>query len=109
MDEFVSESSIATKNFAKNLIPKIKEKRFVALFGNLGSGKTTFVQGLAEGLRIKERIISPTFIIIRQHKLEDGTFYHIDLYRVENSRDIEELGLNELVNNPKNIIALEWA
>src|SRR3989338_4024981 len=100
------------KNFAKNL----RAGDVVALYGDLGSGKTTFVQGLAEGLGIKNRIISPTFIIIRMYAISDKRqatsgkkFYHIDLYRVENEKDIEGLGLEEIINNKNNIVVIEWA
>ena len=113
----------------------------LALYGNLGSGKTTFAQGLARGFGIKKRIISPTFIIVRQYKVSPprspsplrqgfagrvghlgggegirpsaparcNTFYHVDLYRIENQREIEGLGLREIINDGKNIIAIEWA
>lgn len=81
----------------------------LALFGNLGSGKTTFVQGFAKGLGIKQRIISPTFIIVRTYKLEVKNFYHIDLYRIETQKDIHGLGLEEVLNNSQNIVTIEWA
>ena len=103
----------------------------VALYGNLGSGKTTFVQGLARGFGIKKRIISPTFIIVRQYKVSPlrspfghlgggegirpstharcNTFYHVDLYRIENQREIEGMGLREIINDGKNTIVIEWA
>lgn len=98
-----------------------KSANAIALYGDLGSGKTTFVQGLAKGLGIKRRIISPTFIIIRSYKLKAQSekrkttaqnsklFYHIDLYRTESERDIEGLGIEEIVNDPQNIVAIEWA
>ncbi len=82
---------------------------FLALFGDFGSGKTTFAQGFARGLRIKERVISPTFVIVREHILKDQTFYHIDLYRVQTADDIEGLGLEEIFNDSDNIIVVEWA
>jgi len=88
----------------------------IALYGELGSGKTTFVQGLAEGLGIKRRIISPTFIIVRSYKisikykvLSIKYFYHIDLYRIENGKDVESLGIEEIVKDPRNIVVVEWA
>lgn len=113
---FVTKSKEETKKIAKEMAEKFKGGEVLLLFGNLGSGKTTFVQGLAEGLRIKERIISPTFIIVREHKvmindkgLMINKFYHIDLYRVQGSNGINELGLSEILNNKKSIVAIEWA
>lgn len=91
-----------------------KKGRVIALYGELGSGKTTFIQGLAKGLEIKERILSPTFIMMRQypitsHQSLTTNLFHIDLYRIEDEKDIRELGLQEIWNDPKNIVAIEWA
>jgi len=90
----------------------------LALSGELGSGKTTFIQGLAEGLGIKQRIISPTFILVRKYHLkgisekkdEFDSFYHVDLYRLEGNieKELKNLGVEEILTNPKNIIAIEW-
>jgi tRNA threonylcarbamoyladenosine biosynthesis protein TsaE len=84
---------------------KIKTK-ILCLFGDLGSGKTTFIQGLAKGLGIKKRIISPTFIFIKQY---DSLLYHIDLYRIENLQQAEGLGLEEIFSDPQAVVAIEWA
>lgn len=98
-------------DFAKTL----KGGEVLALYGNLGAGKTTFMQGLAKGLGIKKNIISPTFIIMRTYqtdindkKLEIRNLYHVDLYRIEGEDDVKGLGLLELMNQPENIVALEW-
>lgn len=80
----------------------------IALHGNLGSGKTTFVQGLAKGFGIKTRIISPTFIIMRTYDLGSKNFYHVDLYRIESEKDIDGLGLIELMNDSESIVVIEW-
>lgn len=82
----------------------------LALYGELGSGKTTFVQGLAKGLGIKKRILSPTFVLIRSYPLlKAGFFYHIDLYRLGSVKEAQDLGLEEIWENPQNIVAIEWA
>lgn len=80
------------------------------LFGNLGAGKTTFLQGFAEGLGIKHRIISPTFIISRSYKVQGKvqTLYHIDLYRTESEADLEGLGIKEILHDKHAIVAIEW-
>jgi len=88
-------------------------KNMIALYGDLGSGKTTFVQGLAKGLGIKKRIVSPTFIIIRSYvinneKIKEKYFYHIDLYRVEESDLNLALEIKEILNDKNNIVAIEW-
>ena len=94
----------------------------VSLYGEMGSGKTTFVQGLALGLGIKRRIVSPTFILVREYKLKTSrfaeasldkqnskSFYHIDLYRTETIDDIKGLGIDEIIAKGNNIVAIEWA
>ncbi len=76
----------------------------LGLTGNLGGGKTTFLQGFAKGLGIKEKILSPTFVIIKKYK----NFYHIDCYRINKPKEILELGWKDIIKNPKNIVAVEW-
>ncbi len=107
-----------TKKIAATLAKtslKNKRKRgaFVfALTGNLGSGKTTFIQGFARGLGIKRRITSPTFLIIRSYNLKAKTyklFYHIDAYRLKRPNELEILGFKEIAANPKNMVLVEWA
>ena len=80
--------------------------RTLCLYGDLGSGKTTFIQGLAKGLGIKKRVISPTFVFMKQYK---PSFYHVDLYRINKVGEAKGLGLEEIFNEPKAIIAIEWA
>lgn len=92
----------------------IKIKRNSALIvgteGDLGSGKTTFIQGFAKGLGIKEKITSPTFVILKKYKISKTIrwFFHIDCYRVKTD-DLLELGFKEIAGNPQNIIVIEWA
>lgn len=107
-ETLVTKSANETQKLARKIAKNFKGDEVLALFGNLGSGKTTFVQGLARGLGIKERMISPTFIIIRKHKFNGQKFYHVDLYRVHNDKQIEE-ELKELFKSRNRIIAIEWA
>ena len=83
----------------------------MALVGDLGAGKTTFIQGLAEGLGIKERINSPTFIILREYSHPDFMFYHVDLYRLEGdfSKELENLGLTTIMAERQSVVVIEWA
>lgn len=116
--QYESSGARQTKAIAKEIAKKLAHslssknlKRIIALVGNLGAGKTTFVQGFAEGLGIKDKIISPTFVLIRQHKIpgKNQTLFHIDLYRLENSEQFQSLGLEEIINDPNNIVLIEWA
>lgn len=85
------------------------------LEGDLGGGKTTFVQGLAEGLGISRSIPSPTFVLARRYSLEGScfeNFHHFDFYRLEGEIDqasLENLDFQEIVNCPGNIVAIEWS
>jgi len=83
----------------------------LALSGALGSGKTTFVQGLAEGLGLGSRIISPTFILMRSYNAKSVNLYHVDLYRLEGdiANDFENLGIADFWEKPNNIVVIEWA
>jgi tRNA threonylcarbamoyladenosine biosynthesis protein TsaE len=107
--------------FAKKLLFSKRKKGVVlGLIGELGSGKTTFLKGFAKGLGIKEKILSPTFLILKKFKINQvqklpamtlkfDTFYHIDCYRVKEPKEILNLGFKEIVSKPQNIIAIEWA
>lgn len=102
-----SHSPEQTIQFAKQLAEKYKNQNMVvALEGELGAGKTIFAKGFAEGLGIKDTIISPTFVLVREHPIPktDKTFYHIDLYRLEDSKTI---GLEELLHS--GVVLIEWA
>lgn len=110
MKQYKTSSDQETKILAQNLAKKI-QSGVIALFGELGAGKTTFVQGFAKGLKIKEKIISPTFVLIRQHPIPETNkiFYHIDLYRLDSGKDLKSIGLPEVLSNPQNLVVIEWA
>lgn len=82
----------------------------IALFGDLGSGKTTFTQGFARALGVRHRITSPTFLLARAYPIKSGrTLYHIDCYRIRSSRDLVALGFRDWVAHPDHIVVIEWA
>ncbi len=115
----ISNNTSQTKKIGKSLAEKIlnkkkKEKKaqVLTLQGELGGGKTTFLQGFAKGLGIKERILSPTFVIFKRFRLFNQNFkffYHIDCYRIKKEREILSLGFKKIISNPQNIVAVEWA
>lgn len=110
MKSEISNNYLATQKIAQDYAKTLKGGSVVCLYGDLGAGKTTFVQGLAKGLGIKGRIISPTFIIVRKYNLEDNkTFYHLDLYRIEREQDLEGLGMEEILSDKNAIVVIEWA
>lgn len=112
MKKYITKSAEETEKLAEKLAEKFKNGGIIALDGPLGAGKTTFSNGFAKGLGIKSKILSPTFVLMREYVLpfeNDARFYHIDLYRLENKEDINSLGLTDLFANPKNIFLIEWA
>ena len=106
----ITKSAQETAGVGEEIRNKLKTPRILCLYGELGSGKTTFVQGFAKGLRISSRLLSPTFIIVRRYKISDsfGFLYHLDLYRVE-EKDLEELGISDILSDPASIVVIEWA
>ena len=121
--EIITRNAAATKklgqNFAKKILNQKKQKGavVVALEGDLGAGKTTFLQGFAKGLGIKEKITSPTFVILKRFQLFDckrypknyKNFFHIDCYRLTKPEELFDIGWRKIIYNPENIVAIEWS
>ncbi len=99
-----TKSASETQEYGRKLAEKIKNGGVVALYGELGAGKTTLIQGIAQGLGIKQRITSPTFIIVRQY----DRFWHVDLYRLTSLDEAKAVGIEEIINDPVNIVVIEW-
>lgn len=102
---FITSSSKETQKLGKTLAREIKGGAVICLAGDLGSGKTTFTQGLLKGLGVKGPYTSPTFVILKKYK---KNIYHLDAYRVD-AKDILNLGWEEIVSDPENIVVVEWA
>ena len=133
MLKVLTHSSNGTKRFAKVFAKKILARSFdfssclpasraasiIGLTGDLGSGKTTFIQGFLKGLGVKQRITSPTFVIFKRYEIpacrqarKDKNYknvYHVDCYRLNKPEEILKLGFKEIINNPQNIVLIEWA
>lgn len=107
--ELITSSEEETQKEAAKLAKKTPKGAVLALYGDLGAGKTTFAQGFAIGLGIQERIISPTFILIRPYPLKEGQFHHIDLYRINEEKEAKGLGIEEILKDPNSITLIEWA
>ena len=78
----------------------------VSLTGDLGAGKTTFVQGAARGLGVTERVTSPTFVLVREYR-GDVPVYHVDVYRLDRLQEVIDLGFDDLLD-PRSVIFVEW-
>ncbi len=109
--EIITKNAEDTKELGRKIGSSIKGGEIFALSGNLGAGKTTFMQGFAEGLGYLGRLTSPTFILMRQYSLHEKTLFHLDLYRFEkNIKDeIDNLGVTDLWGRKENIMVIEWA
>ena len=111
LNETITNSAKETKELAKTFAESLKKPSIITLHGNLGSGKTTFTQGFAQGLGISKRILSPTFVFIRLYQLNNSSstfFYHVDLYRLNSEKDIEAIGLKEVLTDKKATVVIEW-
>jgi len=118
--KYITNSSSQTKKigefFAKKIIKTnpLRSAILIGLKGDLGGGKTTFLQGFAKGLGVKEKITSPTFVIMKKYRIENSklkiaNFFHLDCYRIQKPREILNIGFRKIISNKKNIIAVEWA
>ena len=98
-----------TQKLGQTLGAAIQRQVIIALTGDLGSGKTAFVQGLARGLDVSRKyyITSPTFTLINEYPGRHPLF-HVDLYRIEHLAELEEIGLDEILQKDA-VIAIEWA
>ncbi len=105
--ETITKSPEETKNLGRKIGSELKGCDIVALFGELGAGKTTLIQGIAEGVHVADYVTSPTFIIINEFKGR-FPFYHIDLYRLEDISQIEDLGIAEYFGK-EGVKVIEWA
>ncbi|MEK7635813.1 MAG: tRNA (adenosine(37)-N6)-threonylcarbamoyltransferase complex ATPase subunit type 1 TsaE [Patescibacteria group bacterium] len=118
--DFKTNSSKQTRLIAKSLAQEILQKKIkiksalvLTLSGNLGGGKTTFVQGFMKGAGVKKKITSPTFVLIKSYETNKTywshrSIYHIDCYRFRKAKELLDLGLKEIFKNPKNIVLIEW-
>lgn len=114
--EILTKSAGETKKFGERFANNLKGGEVIALVGDLGNGKTTLVQGLAKGLGIKGRIISPTFILRRDYEVKSRKkkvkrLCHIDLYRIEEGieKEFRNLGVEGFFGSQDTIVVIEWA
>jgi tRNA threonylcarbamoyladenosine biosynthesis protein TsaE len=102
-----TDSADATRALAAELAGALPADTTLALHGDMGVGKTTFVQGLAQGLGIAEPVTSPTFAIYSVHRGPRARLVHLDAYRLEDARQVESLLLDEFLVSPW-VLAVEW-
>ena len=109
------ETGLIARNLAKEITKRKSSKNslVIGLTGELGAGKTTFIKSFIRALGVKKRVTSPTFLILRRFKLPRGGAYknvfHIDAYRIAKSKELKEVGIEDIINDSTNIILVEWA
>lgn len=104
--KFITKNETETKNFAKELASKLKPKDVVVLTGELGSGKTKFVEGFLSYFGLENEISSPTFTIVNEYQKDGINIYHFDVYRLEDSSEFYEIGGEEYFET--GICLIEW-
>src|SRR6478609_8989988 len=107
--ETTTKSAEETIALGRELASMLAPPKVVVLRGDLGAGKTTLVKGIAEGFQavLEDDVASPTFTLIHEYRGPSATLYHIDLYRVDTQRELETLGLDDLMSE-NSILLIEW-
>lgn len=109
--EILLSSTQKTKDLAGKVAGKLKPGDVLALYGDLGSGKTTFVNFLVDSLGIPARVQSPTFVLHRKYTGGSGDIKvvnHIDLYRITKLEETNDLGLDEIFTKEDSVAVIEW-
>lgn len=108
MATFISHSPEETLALGASWADRLKAGDVIALQGDLGAGKTQLVKGIARGLRVTERVQSPTFALLNGYFSGRLPLHHLDLYRLQTQADIVGAGLEEYLFNPEGVAVVEW-
>jgi len=107
----IEDLSREAAHFVSGLVPRAGGATLVTLSGELGAGKTAFVQAMATALGVTDHVTSPTFVLAKRYELAGMPFarlVHIDAYRLKDGENLRSLSFAELMQDPKNLVALEW-
>ena len=107
--DFNTNSPEETIVLGRELAAQLAPPKLVILRGDLGAGKTTLVKGIAEGFNAAspDNVTSPTFTLIHEYRGPSATLYHIDLYRIDTPRELETLGVDDLMTD-NSVLLIEW-
>ncbi len=107
--EVLTHSAEETIALGRTLADALRPPKVVLLRGDLGAGKTTLVKGIAEAFDAAEEedVTSPTFTLVHEYRGPRATLYHIDLYRIDTERELETLGLDDMMDD-NNVLLIEW-
>ena len=104
----ITRSETETVDAGRELAATLSTGDVVLLYGDLGAGKTAFVRGLAEGLGVsRDEVSSPTFTLVQEYRGGRIPLFHVDLYRLSDPREIDDLGIDEIAED--GVLAIEWA
>lgn len=121
MKKIITKSECETIKLGEKLAKKFRGGMTIALTGDLGTGKTTLIKGMAKGLGVKRNITSPTFVLMKIYDTDvsrmttDGRrsrirrLCHVDAYRINDSRELIDIGILEYINEPETLVIIEWA
>lgn len=104
---FVSESEAETQRLAKKIIAACKGRKIFAIYGDLGAGKTTLIQGLCLELGSDDTVKSPTFSIVNEYEFPNGRIFHFDFYRIKHISEAFDLGYEEYFDSGEYCF-VEW-
>lgn len=108
----LAETHALARTFVAKLLPAGEGATVLGLYGNLGAGKTAFMQGVAAALGVNEAITSPTFVLEKVYRLTGQKFthlVHIDAYRLEGPEELPGIGWDEVLKGAGNLVCVEWA
>lgn len=108
MLQIITKNENETETLGSALAAKLEPRSIVALYGDLGTGKTAFVRGLARGLGINKRVLSPTFTIVNELSQNGRTLIHFDMYRLSGSDELFDIGWDDYLQRDC-ILAVEWS
>jgi tRNA threonylcarbamoyladenosine biosynthesis protein TsaE len=109
MREVITRSAEETTAFGRTLVDLLAPPNLVLLRGDLGAGKTTLIKGIASAFHAasEEDVTSPTFTLVHEYRGPRVNLFHIDLYRIDTARELETLGLDDLLSE-KSVLLIEW-
>lgn len=107
--EYITHSAEETTALGMRLAEELAPPKLVVLTGELGTGKTTIIKGIAHGFKAahEEDVTSPTFTLVHEYRGPEVNVYHIDLYRVDTQRELMTLGLDDLMD-ANSVLLIEW-
>jgi len=108
MNRTTTHTEAETNALGASFAQSLRRGDVVALFGDLGTGKTHLVQGICKGLGVKEHVASPTFTIVNEYIVGQQSIYHFDFYRIASPAELREIGFEEYVSG-NGICLIEWA